>query len=338
MGADNQILIRLAIAKLQGTKPKGWETDARELFESVVSVSYPNTTKEAREAAWRDGLSYMKDHHRDEWDTFVKAMKRPEDLAAIPWSKVVLERGQADGDNFTLRFDVDGMKCVIECTDVQLLDADYILRKLVMYTRKDVECPYLGRKQIEAWRRNVVLPWLKSDAFRHIERQTIGDLVDDLIREYCTNTVAAETGPDVWLQLKRAILDNNVIYVPFSGLQEFVGKRAGNDPSKRMIKNALARLGFNEVKKGKRALRFHTISIKELYGDDIEMDETNDNAYEKDTDIGQAGSGQIHTDRPDGIQPPQSGTDGVLDLIRQEEHSRPETKNGNGTAPPETPF
>lgn len=320
---DLGVLSKIAISKLNSIKPKGWDTDARELFDSVVTHSHPDVDKDVIEGAWRDGLAYMRENHKDEWDVYVKAAKRPQDAAAIPWDKVTLTKGQADGDSFELYFDVDGLTCVIECTDVQLLDPAFIQRKLVMYTRKDVNCPYLGKKQLEAWRRNVVLPWLKSDVFKHVERETMAQVVESLIREYCGDTVAAETGPEVWQQLKRSVLDKGVVYVPFSGLQEFIGRRAGSDPTKKTIKNSLARLGFNVVKKGKSALRFHSINASEI--------------YEEDANPGEAWGGEIDTHRADGGTDTPSGRTGILDQLRAEERDGFETESGERPATPETP-
>lgn len=320
---DLTVLTKVAINKLTGTKPKGWDTDARELFESVARASHPDATAEQLEAAWRDGLTHMRENFKDEWDMYAKASKRPGDMTAIPWKSVELVKGQSDGDSFTLHFNVDGLPCVIECSDVQLLDADFILRKLVMYTRKDVACPFLGRKQVESWRRNVVIPWLKSDAFKHTERQTMGDMVDDLIREYCANTVAANEDGSSWLQLKRAVADKNVVYVPFSGLQEFIGKHAGDNPTKKVVKNALSRLGFNEVKKGKRALRFHSIPMQALYGENIDPSET--------------GGGKIDTHSDGSESMPAIGGESIFDKLREEERDRPAAESGPRSATTETP-
>lgn len=323
MAADNQILIQLAISKLSGTKPKGWDTDARELYLAVARTSQGHASSDEIEAAWRDGLAHMREKAKDEWDTYAKSVGKPEDVTAVPWSKVELVKGQSDGDSFILHFLVDGMPCIIECTDIQLLDADFMLRKLVMYTRKDVACPYLGRKQIESWRRNVVLKWLHSDAWKHTERQTMSEQMDDLIREYCANTVAVETGDDVWRQLKRPVLESGHIFVPFSGLQEFVAKHVGNDPSKKVIKNSLARLGFNTKLKGSRRLQYHSITSEKLYAQDI--------------DPGETGIGEINTNREDSSIVPANGRSSVLDELRTEERDGLETESGRGTASPETP-
>lgn len=324
MSAELGVITKIAITKLTAIKPKAWDTDARELFESVIKHSHPEASKDVTEAAWREGMAHMRDNFKDEWDVYVKHAKRPQDAAATPWDKVQLVKGQADGDTFELYFDVDGMPCVIECTDVQLLDPSFIQRKLVMYTRKDVAVPFMGKKQLEAWRRNVVLPWLKSDAFRHIERETLASIVESLVREYCADTVASETGPEVWQQLKRAVLDKGIIYVPFSGLQDFIGRRAGSDPTKKTIKNTLARLGFNQVKKGKSALRFHSISATSI--------------YEEKTDPGEAWGGEVNTDRPDGGGDAAGGRDSVIDLIREKERDRPAPESGEGDAPFQEPF
>lgn len=315
------VLTKIALGKLSSCKPKTWDTDARELYERAARLANPEASEDLLEGAWRDALIQMRDNSRDEWDAYVKFNKRPQDASAVPWDKVKLISGQADGDTFELRFLVDGMPCVVECTDVQLLDASFILRKLVMYTRKDVACPYLGKKQVEAWRRNVVLDWLKSDAFRHVERETMGSVVENLIREYCANTITAESGPEVWKQLKHAILDKGVIYVPFAGLQDFVGRRAGNDPSKKSIKNALHRLGFNEVKKGRNALRFHSISSDSIY---------------EETHSGEAGGGEVDPDSEDRRGNAGEGRDSVFNLIREEERTRSPAESGERAASPET--
>lgn len=319
---DRNILIKIAISKLEGTRPKHWETDARELYDTVVKASHPDITPDTANAAWRDAMAYMRDNHKDDWDAYVKHQKRPQDANATPWEKVKLVKGQADGDSFTLTFEVDGETCVIECTDVQLLDPQFILRKLVMYTRKDVACPYTNKKQLEAWRRDVVIPWLKLDFFNHVERQTLAEQVDDLIREFCANTMAGESSPAVWLQLKRAILEHGIIYVPFAGLHEFVMRHAGNDPTKKTVKNALSRLGFNECKKGRRALRFHSISVNKLY-ENIDPSET--------------GGGEVNPDRTDGAGTLAAGQAGILDELRQEERDGFEIESGDGPASPETP-
>lgn len=323
MSADLGVLTKIAISKLTGTKPKGWNTDARELFDSTVVHSHPDTPKDIIEAAWRDGMAHMRDNFKDEWDIYVKSVGRPQDANATSWDKVILLKGHADGDSFELHFDVDGEKCVIECTDAQLLDPGFIQRKLIMYTRKDVSCPYLGKKQLEAWRRNVVIPWLKSAAFQLIERETMSQNVENLVREYCADTIDAATGPDVWLQGKRAVHDAGFVYVPFPGLQDFIGKRSSNDPTKRTVKHTLSRLGFSVVMKGKSRLRFHCIAT--------------DKIYEK-TDPSETGRGQIDADSSNSGEDSTSGRDSVLDFIRAQERERPETESGERPTPVQDPF
>lgn len=318
---DRSILTKIAVNKLEGARPKNWDTDARELYDAIVKASHPNAEADTINASWRDAMAYMRDNHKDDWDAYAKHKKRPEDLSATPWEKVKLVKGQADGDTFELFFEVDGLKCVIECSDIQLLDPTYIQRKLVMYTRKDVICPYLGKKQLEAWRRDVVLPWLTSDAFKHIERETIANVVEGLIEEFCTDTLASETGPEVWMQLKRAVSDQGVVYVPFPGLQDFIRRRAGDDPTKRTIKNTLSRLGFTVAMKGKNRLRFHSIPIAKL--------------YEK-TDSGETGGGEVNADRPDSTEHPVNGRDGIFNELREEERKRSEVESGEWPATAET--
>lgn len=321
MGNPEQgALLKAAISKLTGSKPKAWDTDARDLFETVAHAMHADISAETIEATWRDAMAYMRENAKDEWDQYARFTKKT-DMVGVSWDKVKLVKGQSDGDSFTLHFDVDGIPCVVECTDVQLLDPSFIQRKLVMYTRKDVSCPYLGKKQLEAWRRNVVIPWLKGDAFMHTERQTMGDMVDDLVREFCANTVAANDDGSSWLQLKRSVADKGIIYVPFSGLQEFIGKHAGDAPTKKIVKNSLVRLGFTEVKKGRRALRFHALPSNKLY---------------EEIDSGEAGGGKIDTDSEQGSDMPAGGGPRLLDKLREEKRERSETEGGQWPSAAET--
>jgi hypothetical protein len=322
MPADFSVISKIAISKLSGMKPKGWDTDARKLFESVSRESFPDVDSETLEAAWREGMAHMRENYKDEWDAYTRHAKRPHEANAVPWDRVTLVKGQADGDTFELYFDVDGKPCVIECTDAQLLDPAFIQRKLVMYTQKDVNCPYLGKKQVEAWRRNIVIPWLTSSAFTNIARETISDAVEALIREYCSDTVTAETGPEVWLQLKRPIVERQSVYVPFSGLQDFIAKRSGNDPSKKAVKNTLSRMGFVVVKKGKSRLRFHSLPLTDL--------------YEENVDPGEAGSGEVDSDRTGSEPETPKRRDSVLDELRAQERDRSETESGERSSTSET--
>lgn len=330
---EHSVLLKTAIGKLTGAKPKAWDTDARDLFNATARTMQPDVSDATLEATWRDAMAHMRDNARDEWDQYARLTKRS-DMVGVGWDKVRLVKGQADGDSFELIFDVDGEPCVIECTDVQLLDPSFIQRKLVMYTRKDVSCPYLGKKQLEAWRRNVVLPWLKSDAFKHVERETMTSTVESLVREFCSDTVAAETGPEVWLQMKRPVLEAENVYAPFPGLQDFIARRAGNDATKKMIKNTLARLGFVVTKKGKMRLRFHSILVKELYEDDSLTEATYD---DETSHTREAGGGEVNEDRA-GSQPrADERRNSILDQLRSEERDGLEAEGGHGPATPEAP-
>lgn len=325
MGANLSILTKVAISKLTDSKPRAWDTNARQLFDSTAKNSHPDAGADMLEAAWKNGLAHMRDHYRDEWDTYAKHTKNPTGVTAVSWDDVKLIKGQADGDTFELHFEVEGVPCVIECTDLQLLDPAFVLRKLVLYTYKDISCPYLGRKQLEAWRRNVVLPWLKSAFIKHVDRETTASAIEGLIREYCSDTTEADTGAEAWLQQKRPVLEKEIVYVPFSGLQEFIARRLGNDPSKKAIKNTLARLNFSLVKKGKMRLRFHAIHTNKLY------------EYDENTDPGETGGGEVDADRdrgPDDLNPRR---DGFFDVVREEECGGLATEDGQRPATPQAP-
>lgn len=320
-GANHKVLVEIALTKLRSTRPEAWDFNALSLYNMGAETAFPESTKDEKEAAWRDALAVMRDTSKTEWDEYAR-FKKDGSATSLPWDKVKLIKGQADGDTFELFFDVDGIMCVIECSDVQLLDPAYIQRKLVMYTRKDVVCPYLGKKKLEAWRRDVVIPWLKSKDFRLTERETVGNLITALIQEYCSETLAAETGPEVWLQVKRPILENGMIYVPFAGLQSFISRRIGNEPAKKSVKNILDRLGFNVVKKGKIRLRFHSITMQKL--------------YDKDFDPGETGSGQVDTDSSVDEGSASKGRNSLLDELREEERDGPALESGERSADSKT--
>jgi hypothetical protein len=320
-GANHKVLVEIALTKLRSTRPEAWDFNALSLYNVGAETAFPESTKDDREAAWRDALAVMRDTAKTEWDEYAR-FKKDGSATSLPWDKVKLVKGQADGDTFELFFDVDGIMCVIECSDVQLLDPSYIQRKLVMYTRKDVVCPYLGKKKLEAWRRDVVIPWLKSANFQLTDRETAGEVITSLIQEFCADSVAVETGQEVWQQVKRPILDAGMLYVPFSGLQSFVSRRVGGEPSKRSIKNILSRLGFNVVMKGKARLRFHSITMEKL--------------YEKDTDPGQAGSGKIDKDSEGSERGALSGRVSILDQLREEERDGLAPESGQRSADSKT--
>lgn len=319
-GPNHKVLVEIALSKLRSTRPEAWDFNAYSLYKMGAATAFPQAEEPETEAAWRDALATMRDTSRTEWDEYAR-FKKDGSSTSLPWDKVQLVKGQADGDTFELFFDVDGIMCVIECSDVQLLDPAFIQRKLVMYTRKDVVCPYLGKKKQEAWRRDVVIPWLKSDKFRLTERETAGDVITALIQEYCAETLAVETGPEVWQQVKRPILENGIIYVPFSGLQSFIGRRIGNEPAKKSIKNILNRLGFVVTKKGKARLRFHSITTEKL--------------YEKDPDSGETGSGQINPDSGGSEGGARSGRVSILDELREEERDGPAPESGERATDPQ---
>lgn len=321
-GANHKVLIEIALTKLRSTRPEAWDFNALQLYNVGAETAFPGSNKDERDAAWRDALAVMRDTAKTEWDEYAR-FKKDGALTSLPWDKVTLVKGQADGDTFELFFDVDGARCVIECSDVQLLDPSYVQRKLVMYTRKDVVCPYLGKKKIEAWRRDVVIPWLKSEKFRHTERETAGDVITALIQEYCSETMAAETGPEVWRQVKRPILEDGTVYVPFAGLQSFIGRRIGNEPAKKSVKNILNRIGFTVVMKGKARLRFHSITTEKL--------------YEKDFDSGETGGGKIDEDRSGSKGGAPKGRISLLDELREEERDGLAPKGGERPADPPPP-
>lgn len=321
MAADHAVLVQIALTKLRSNRPEAWDTDGRALFEAASRQAYRSVNSDELEAAWRDGLITQKRENKSDWDEYAKISKNFNEITAVAWEKVLLLRGQTDGDNFELHFNVDGAMCLIECTDVQLLDPHFILRKLVMYTAKDIACPYLSRKQLDAWRRNVVIPWLRSEAFSRVEREIIGDQVEDLIREYCERSLDGTHDESAWKQTKRAIVDKGFTYIPFTGLQEFVSKRMPSDMGKKSIKNVMDRLGFTVTKKGKDRLRFHSINTNILYVEPSDK-----------TDPGETGNGEVHPDRDEREGGARSGADRILDDLREEKRTRPSLESGPGTA------
>ena len=317
---DSNTLNLLAYQKLLIVSPEGWDTDAFALYKENASKT--DATEEEIMLGWKDGLAMAKETMPKMWEAYQRTLGKKVNYPRIPWDKVVFKKGAEDGNSYRLEFDIDGREIIIECSDIEIFSSDFISRKMILYSRKMVDCPYLTKSGKQNWLPGVVLPWLDHMDMAHAERENKSDQIIDLIRDFASKPIWKETFDKAFNQSREPVREGDTVYMPFSGLKAFVRKSLGADAGERYLTTVLLRTGAMKVKKGKNGNVFYSLNYDQLEG----------------IAPSGAGIGEDNTD-PKGSE---GGFDkqwkGLADGVREEERTRHETKDrlASGSAEGET--
>ena len=189
---------------------------------------------------------------------------KSEDLSKIAWEDVKFIRGVHTGNSYRLEFTIAGQKIIIKCSEVEILNADSILTKMQLASRKLIECPYTGKHGKQNWMQHVVFKWLELIDTGHTESENRSDQVIDLIRDFASKPIWHETFAGAFNQTREPVREDQTIFLPFSGLRTYVRKIMGADTGDRYLSTVLLRLGARRVKKGKGCNMFYALNYDQL--------------------------------------------------------------------------
>ncbi len=179
----------------------------------------------------------------------------------IAWEDVKFVRGAYDGHLYRLEFTVAERKVVIHCSDIQIINADFILGKMEFAARKIIDCPF---KDKQRWKLKVVFPWLEHISMSHAERESKSDVIQDIIRDFASKPIWKETYDKAFYQTRDPVREDQTIFMPFSGLKAYVRRSMGADTGDRFITTTLYRMGANKVRRGKNNNTFYALNYDQL--------------------------------------------------------------------------
>jgi hypothetical protein len=191
-------------------------------------------------------------------------VEKGESPAKILWEDVKFIRGQDHGHSYRLEFIIAGQEIIIKCSDVEILSADCILRKMQLATRKLIECPYTGKHGKQNWLPRAVFPWLEQISMQHAKQENRSDVIRDFIRDFASKPIWKETFDSAFSQTRDPVREDNTIFIPFGGLRTYVRKMAGTDTGERYLTTVLLNMNARRVRKGKDRSIFYALNYDQL--------------------------------------------------------------------------
>ncbi len=188
------------------------------------------------------------------------------DSNKIVWEDIKFIRGAHSGNSYRLEFIVAGQKIIIKCSEIEILNADSVLTKMQLASRKLIDCPYTGKHRKEDWMHRVVFKWLELIDNRSTEKGDRSDQIVDLIVDYASKPIWKETFNGAFNQTRDPIREDQTVFLPFSGLRIFVRKTMGADTGDRFLSTVLTRMGARKVRKGKGKNMFFALNYDQLEG------------------------------------------------------------------------
>ena len=191
-------------------------------------------------------------------------VEKGESPAKIPWEDVKFIRGQEHGHVYRLEFEIAGQEIIIKCSDVEIFNADFVLRKMQLATRKLIDCPYTGKHGKQNWLPGAVFPWLEQISTQHAKQENRSDIIRDLIRDFASKPIWKESFDGAFNQTRDPVKEDSTIFMPFGGLKAFVRKAMGADTGERFLTTVLLRMNARKIKKGTGRNIFYALNYDQL--------------------------------------------------------------------------
>ena len=259
---ETRILQLIGYDKLVDTNPKIWDKDAFSLYKKDAVAA--GATEQEIKNGWKDALAMAKESIPKQWEEYMGLRGVVQIKNSISWEDVHFLGGHSNGDVYFLRLKVGEKVCAIECTDVQLMDVEHIVRKLQFYTVQLIDCPYRSRGMKKNWLPAVIFNWLNSDKMVTSERELTTDNVRDAIYDFAIRPIDASAVPKPWDQIKNAVVEDDIVYLPYTGLRDHVKQITGKEVNTKYTTHVLADMGFERIRRGKERKRFYFIPYDKL--------------------------------------------------------------------------
>lgn len=304
-------LVELARNELLVFQPDVWDTRAFNEFKNAATKGGFKDEEKILRSAYKDAIVALGETQPSLVGKYKQIKrKKTDDGTLVKWSEIICLGGVTNGDEITIRLKVRDEICVLEGTDLQFCDPEWVHRKIQVYTRQMVDFPF-DKKDRGAWASEGLMPWLRHQSVAVSEHKTTEDIIIETLRSYCLEPVHVDSDPNAWTATRNAIYEDRVFYVAFAGFMDFLRRKTGTD-HKRSITNALTRICIDGGPIQKRTtsgrVRFYRILKETLYAE--EPDSSDAGEWE---DGKLSGEGETDLDK---------AWDSIDDILRDEERRK----------------
>jgi len=207
----------------------------------------------------------------------------------LDWASILV-KGTTNTFKYWLSLSVGGKMIELECSDVQIMDAVYIHRR-ISHTLGDFDlwCPYLDEKKKKYWPKDVLNEWSKK--IERIPPILSNGRVLEAMRKY-TETACDGKLMGAFSQAEKAVTTEEGVFFPSFGLFSFIRRSLGPRADENIIAITLAMCGAKLEIRGTHKHPFYFVTKENLYGGAQEGTISSETGIWENNDTGEGSTGE----------------------------------------------